>query len=192
MRVEIIRIPSEGSQGISRRESLCYTLPPLQSGHTKYTGTDVEEIGNILPAFFKRRMRWGEPKLVELLAPLWHRVAGKPIAQCSRPTHFEAGILTLVTYCPSWAGQLRQMAEEIRAAVNSFLGKPIVRKLRVRYVPEALIAGHEKTTSTPQVLGQAKLPNPGLNCEGQLDPEIARVVELSFAKYFAHAAKRVN
>ncbi|PYV12717.1 MAG: hypothetical protein DMG23_00195 [Acidobacteria bacterium] len=105
-------------------------LAPIsaQSGRT-----DVEEIGNILPAVLRKRVRQGELTVVELLAPFWARVAGKPIAQRSRPAAFKAGTLTLICNCPSWAGQLRQMEEEIRAEINSFLGKPIIKKLRVQH-----------------------------------------------------------
>jgi hypothetical protein len=44
---------------------------------------------------------------------------------------FTAGTLTVATSVPPWAVQLRSMSEEIRAAVNDFLGGPVVKKLRV-------------------------------------------------------------
>jgi len=39
--------------------------------------------------------------------------------------------LTVATSVPPWAVQLRGMSEEIRAAVNDFLGGPVVKKLRI-------------------------------------------------------------
>ena len=75
----------------------------------------MEEVGNILPAVFKRRLRLGGATVADILAPLWARVAGKAMAEQSRPVAFEAGTLTLETGCPSWAVELRRMAEEIRA-----------------------------------------------------------------------------
>ena len=55
----------------------------------------MEEIGKTLPAVFKRHVRGSNPQLVEILAPLWSRVAGKGIAEHSRPVAFWSGTLTL-------------------------------------------------------------------------------------------------
>lgn len=93
----------------------------------------MEEIGKILPAVFRNRVRRGEPSLVRILAPLWSQVAGKPIALHSRPVAYEGGMLTLVADGSSWTVELRHMAEEIRAKVNHFLGEPAVKKLRVEH-----------------------------------------------------------
>ena len=92
----------------------------------------MEEIGNILPAIFRTQLRRDSAPLLEILIPLWPRIAGKGIAEHSQPVAFAAGVLTLGTSCPSWAGQLRRMTEEIRAGVNSFLGCPVVKKVRVQ------------------------------------------------------------
>ncbi len=91
----------------------------------------MEEIGKILPAVLKKRIQQGGPGTLGLLAPFWPQVAGKPIAQHAQPVAFEAGTLTLTTDCPNWAAQLREMKEEIRAEINSFLGAPVVKKLRI-------------------------------------------------------------
>jgi len=72
-----------------------------------------------------------ESPVVEVLAPLWSRVAGKALAKECRPVAFSAGTLTLATEDPDWAEPLQQMAEEIREHVNKFLGKPLVRHLRI-------------------------------------------------------------
>ncbi len=103
---------------------LCYTLASLERTH-------MEEIGKILPAVLKKRIQQGGPGTLGLLAPFWPQVAGKPIAQHAQPVAFEAGTLTLTTDCPNWAAQLREMKEEIRAEINSFLGAPVVKKLRI-------------------------------------------------------------
>ena len=92
----------------------------------------MEEVGRILPTIFKRQMRRENAHVVEILGPLWIRVAGKEIAEHSRPIDFVAGTLTLGTSCPSWATQLRLMTEEIRAKINNFLGCAVVKKLQVR------------------------------------------------------------
>ena len=92
----------------------------------------MEEIGNILPALFRTHLRRDSAPLLEILVPLWPRIAGRGIAEHSQPVAFVAGILTLRTSCTPWAGQLRRMTEEIRAEVNSFLGCPVVKKVRVQ------------------------------------------------------------
>lgn len=94
----------------------------------------MEEISRILPMIFKKQVRCSEPRLVEILSPLWPQVVGKPMARHSKPVAFEQGTLTLECDCPSWCVQLRSMAEEISAEINGYLGVPVVRKLQVRYV----------------------------------------------------------
>ena len=91
----------------------------------------MEEIGKILPKVLQPQLSRLEPPVVEVLAPLWTRVAGKALAKECRPVTFSAGTLTLATEDPAWAEPLQQMAEEIRAHVNSFLGKPVVKHLRI-------------------------------------------------------------
>ncbi len=93
----------------------------------------MEAIGKILPAVFKRRLHEREGNLIDILAPFWPRVAGKPIAQHSRPADFRVGTLTLWADSSAWATELCQLAEEIRAEINSFLGLPIVKRLRIEH-----------------------------------------------------------
>ena len=161
-------------------------------------GSDVQEIGKVLPAVFKSHWRRANPPLVEVLAPLWPRVAGKSIAAHSLPVAFQAGTLTVATWSPSWAAQLRRLAEEVRAAVNSFLGGPLVKNVRIRLSADAnsvrgplegAIRGFSKTppSSAPGPdAGKLQFPD----SEAKLDPEIARIVERSYAKYFARVASR--
>ena len=151
----------------------------------------MEEIGKILPALFKVQVRRANPRLVEILAPLWPRVAGKPIAQHSRPIAFGFGTLTLATPCPSWAAQLRQMAEELRAEINSFLGGPVVKQLRVQYVLNPDWSQHPELRQRSAPPLEAAEIHEG---EGtiKLDAETARVLERSFAKYFARTGRKAH
>jgi hypothetical protein len=151
----------------------------------------VEEIGKILPAVFKRQVRRNEPRLIEILAPLWARVVGKGIAQQTRPAAFEAGTLTLVTSCPTWAAQLRRMSEEVRAQINNYLGGSIVKKLRVQLVPTTETA----EAPPPQEHSAPKAAAAHLDvAEGakHLEPEMSGILERSFAKYFARRKTKVN
>ncbi len=151
----------------------------------------MEEIGKFLPSIFKRQVRRVDPRLVEILKPLWPRVAGKAIATHSQPVAFGAGTLTLAVSCPSWAAQLRRMAEEIRAKINSFLGGPGVKKLRVHHVPDLNwpeLPAPQQEFPLPLETPTAQWTDSG----AQLDPEIARIVERSFAKYFSRGGRGVD
>lgn len=150
----------------------------------------MEEIGKILPAVFKVQVRRSDPALLEILVPLWPRVVGKGIAQQARPVTFAAGTLTLATTCPTWAAQLRHLAEEIRAQINNYLGSPIVKKLRVEHLPQMESAEQpapQKSGLDPETL---RLPAPELTAK--LDPEIAGILGRSFAKYFARHRRKVR
>jgi len=151
----------------------------------------VEEIGKLLPAIFKRQVRRNDPKMIEILAPLWTRVVGKGMARQSRPTAFEAGTLTLVTSCPSWAAQLRQMSEEVRAQVNNYLGGAVVKRLRVR----VLLDTDPVEASAPQetvALERAPALQPLPDGAVQLEPEMTGMLERSYAKYFARQKTKVH
>jgi hypothetical protein len=148
----------------------------------------MEEVGKILPAVFKAQMRRAEPPLVEFLTPLWPRVVGKAIAECTQPIAFAGGSLTLGCSCPSWTAQLRSMSEEIRTAINNFLGGAIVKKLSVRHVADLvpLQSAREKRPGRP-ARGAEKLRLP--ESAAKLDSEIFGIVERSFAKYFSRRGK---
>lgn len=154
----------------------------------------MEEIGKILPTVVGRQMGRGDSRLVEMLTPLWARAVGKGIAQNCRPMSFVSGTLTVATGCSCWAAQLRQMSEEVRAGVNSFLGKPLVKKLRVRQVTNLTFdqgrSELEARGGRPDEAALAPLNSkPDLDLSN-LDPEIARTVERSFAKYFSRRGAR--
>lgn len=91
----------------------------------------MEEIGKILPSLFKSQLSRLEPPVAEVLAPFWTHVAGKALAEQCRPSAFRAGTLTLVTDNADWAAPIKQMAEEIRAQANKFLGRPLVKHIKV-------------------------------------------------------------
>jgi len=91
----------------------------------------MEEIGKILPKVLRPQFSRLEPPVIEVLTPLWGQVAGKALAKECRPVAFIAGTLTIATADPDWAAPLKQMADEIRAHVNKFLGRPVVRDLRI-------------------------------------------------------------
>ena len=104
-------------------------------------GARMREIGTVFPAVFRGYLGGGDPRVVEILAPLWTRVAGKAIAANSKPVAFAAGTLTVAAPAGPWVAQLEMMAEEIRAAINAYLGRRIVKKVRIRLQTAARLSG---------------------------------------------------
>lgn len=150
----------------------------------------MEEISKILPAVLRRHARRDRPPVVEMLAPLWSQVAGEAIAAQSRPVAFEAGRLTLATACPTWAAQLAQLQGQILAAINAFLGRTLVKELRVRVVAEAVVTQTKAAAAIAANESQAaaaNLPAPPALRDSRLDAEIARVLAQSYSKYFSRA-----
>jgi hypothetical protein len=148
----------------------------------------VEDIGKILPVILKGQIRRQNPPVVEILAPLWRRVAGQAIARNSRPVAFHAGTLTLACDCASWSAQLQQMAEEIRAEINSFLGGPVVKKLQVRCVAQLDAARRPEPQREPSPAPQSD----SAGRTGIAESESTRRVERPYRKNPARAGKRVH
>jgi hypothetical protein len=150
----------------------------------------MEEIGIILPKVLKPQFSRLEPPVVEVLAPLWARVAGKALARQCRPVAFSAGTLTLAADDADWAELLQQMAEEIRAHVNDFLGKPVVKHLRILRVGK--VDRSNRAQRRPENLPASK-PNrkdwPGRASD--LAPDIAPVIGRPYAKHFGRKRGKV-
>jgi len=115
----------------------------------------VEEIGKILPAILRSQIERLNPPVVETLAPLWSRVAGRTMARNCRPVSFRTGTLTPACECTSWTAQLQEMAEEIRAEINSFLGGPVVKNIHVQWV-----AHFDAASQNPQDVLAARNSSP--------------------------------
>jgi hypothetical protein len=143
----------------------------------------VDEIGKIFPSLFRKQIRRADPHLLEILLPLWPRIAGKAMAQHSQPALFASGVLTLAADCATWNAQLRHMAEQIRAEINRYLGQPIVKKLRIKTVTQPNLFSPSRpsrgTTVPAPPLGEQ-----AMNTDSIADPEIALAVATSYAKYF--------
>jgi hypothetical protein len=144
----------------------------------------MDEIGKLLPALFEKQIGRTEPHLLEILNPLWPRIAGKPMAQHSQPALFASGVLTLHTDCAAWDKQLRYMGEEIRAKINGFLGQPIVKKVRIRTITQPGLFSPPRDAQ-----GTARPAPPvaekGMNTDCIADPEVALALASSYAKYFS-------
>lgn len=144
----------------------------------------MDEIGKILPSLFRKQIGRNEPHLLEVLLPLWPRIAGKTMAQHSQPALFSSGVLTLATDCATWGSELRQMSEEIRVEINGFLGQAIVRKLRIKTVtqPRLFFPPRPLRGNAPRVPSRVE---PAMDTTSIADPVIASALASSYAKYFS-------
>ena len=148
----------------------------------------MEKIGSILPAALRNQLRHPEAPLLDLLAPLWPRLVGKGIARQCRPVSFFGGTLTVATSCPTWEAQLRQFSEQIRVEINRYLGSDLVRRLRVRQdssVAPAEIPDDKAVAAEPTALD---VPD----AAKKLHPDVAGVLQSSYAKYFARGLRKVH
>ena len=143
----------------------------------------MEQIGKLLPGLFKKQIRRTEPHLLEILVPLWPRIAGKSMAQHSQPAYFASGVLTLATDCVAWGTELGKMTEEIRAEINSFLGQPIVKKLRIKMVTQLSLFFPPRPSSGTAPRGSAA-DERAMDTAPIADPAIAATLASSYAKYF--------
>ena len=148
----------------------------------------MDEIGKILPSLFRKQICRGEPHLLEILLPLWPRIAGKTMAQHSQPALFASGVLTLATDCATWGTQLRQMTEEIRTEINHFLGQPIVKKLRIKTVTQPDLFFRPRV-SRGTALPAPPLMDQAMDTNSIADPEIASALATSYAKYFRRSRR---
>jgi len=143
----------------------------------------VDEIGKLLPSMFRKQIGRAEPHLVDILLPLWPRIAGKAMAQHSQPGLFESGVLTLNVDSATWGTQLRHLSGEILAEINGFLGQPIVKKLRIKTMTQPVSFSNSRPVHGPAMLPPPSM-DPAANLDSIADPEIASVLAVSYCKYF--------
>jgi hypothetical protein len=164
----------------------CVRLNELSEFKSLHQETpDVDEVGKLLPVVFGNQIRRAEPHLLEILIPLWSRLAGKMLARHSLPIAFESGVLTLTTDCAMWGAQLRQMTEEIRTQVNRFLGQAVVKKLVVKKAaqPELFHTWGLAEKAVVRNLPAGRF----VDTTSIADPEVAQAIAGSYAKYFARS-----
>jgi hypothetical protein len=150
----------------------------------------MEEIGKILPKVLKPQLSRQEPPVVEVLGPLWTHVAGKALAKECRPVAFSGGTLTLATEDADWAEPLQQMAEEIRAHVNNFLGRLVVKNLRILCVRKFDRA--ERSQPQPEDLAVSEPSRRDWPGRGPgMASDLAAAVGRSRAKYFGRKRGKV-
>lgn len=152
----------------------------------------MEEFGKILPRVLKTHTGGERPPVLEMLAPLWLRVAGRAMAEQSRPVAFTDGTLTLATPNRCWATELRALRNEVRSAINRALGRNVVKHVRVVLASQipalnpvgAESADHSRTESVPNAVDAASAIVNTLGLPATLDAETRALIGRSYAKYF--------
>jgi Dna[CI] antecedent, DciA len=171
----------------------------------------MDELCKLLPRFLNKHVRGDHAPVLEVLGPLWPRVAGKVMAEQSRPVAFGNGTLTLAASSAPWATELRGLHHEIRTAINRTLGRPLVKRVLVRLAPISSSHASLEVTRAFGVGPGAPAGNPAFRMLATQDPaptasanekefglqtgldaEIREVLLRSFAKYFGRANGRVN
>ena len=128
--------------------------------------------------------------MLEFLKALWGSMVGQGIARQCRPMEFAAGTLTIVTSCPTWAIQFRQLNQEIRNNINKFLGGEHVKRLRVKVNPSFEPAKLPKADSAlrnlvrPQVKVTKGLPQEPSDAMG--------ILKQSYEKYFSRNDRKAH
>lgn len=144
----------------------------------------MDEVGKILPSLIGRQIGSGEPQVLEVLISLWPRIAGKTMAQHSQPARFAAGVLTLAADGATWGTQLQYLAKDICAGINGFLGRALVKKLRIQVVAQASLFVPPRPLRDTAVLVPPVVEG-AVDVGPIRDREIASAVETSYAKYFS-------
>jgi predicted nucleic acid-binding Zn ribbon protein len=78
-----------------------------------------------------RRLGLGAPDSVGRLWAGWVDIVGPAMAGHAEPSSFRDGVLRVRTDSPTWATEIGYLSENIRTAANAWLGKEIVREVRV-------------------------------------------------------------
>ena len=128
--------------------------------------------------------------VIEVMNSLWVSMVGRSIALQCRPVEFTSGTLTIVTSCPNWAVQFRQLNAEIRHNINEVLGGQVVKKLRVRLDPSF------QPPELPEVVAtEEKLVRPRVKVAKSAakdGKDVLAILRESFDKYFARNDRKPN
>jgi hypothetical protein len=171
----------------------------------------VDELCKLLPRFLNKHVRGDQAPVLQVLTPLWPRVAGRAVAAQSRPVAFGNGTLTLAASSAPWATELRGLHDEIRTTINRTLGRPLVKRIRVKLAPmpssdaggevaSAFSTGNEGSPGRPDLRMRAMPGEASALIASQkefglqtgLDPEVRETFARSFAKYFGRTNGRVT
>lgn len=140
----------------------------------------MEGIAKLLPAALRQHLLRSNASMIEVLNSLWVSMVGRGIARQCRPVDFASGTLTIVTSCPNWAVQFRQLNDEIRHNINKVLGGEMVKKMRVRLDPAF------EPPDLPESADALVRPRVKVTKSGAKDgKDVLAILRESYEKYFA-------
>ncbi|MFV0405975.1 MAG: DUF721 domain-containing protein [Propioniciclava sp.] len=99
------------------------------SGSRRRAGDPVS-VGDALEGVISDR-GWGTEINVHLLLGRWVELVGAAVAEHSTPESYRDGVLKVRTSSTAWASQLRLMAPQLVARMNSSLGEGTIRLVTV-------------------------------------------------------------
>jgi len=79
--------------------------------------------------------RLAPPTLLAEVQRVWPAAVGEALATAGRPVAERDGVVTVACAQAVWAQELDLMSERVVAALNTALGRPAVRRLRVHARP---------------------------------------------------------
>lgn len=147
----------------------------------------MEGITKILPAAVRQQLLRSDDSMLAVLRSLWTSMVGRAIAQQCQPTAFTTGTLTIMTSCPNWAVQFRQLNDEIRQKINRVLGAELVKKLRVRVDPTFKPSELPKPAPGLKGLGKARV-----KMTQEAAQDALGVLQQSYEKYFSRKGRKMN
>jgi predicted nucleic acid-binding Zn ribbon protein len=107
---------------------------PRRPGRRAKRSDDPHGLGTVLDALLGERP-WRTGLAVGELARRWPDVVGPRLAQESRPSSLESGVLVVKASSAAWATQIGFLAEQVAARANEVMGQAVVASVRVAVEP---------------------------------------------------------
>jgi predicted nucleic acid-binding Zn ribbon protein len=94
-----------------------------------------------------RGLGLGDPAEVGRLWVGWADIVGPAMANHAEPSSFRDGVLKVRTDSPTWATEVAYLSGSIREAANRWVGKEVVREVRVWTSPTRVRARGARGTA---------------------------------------------
>ena len=150
----------------------------------------MERVRNIVPRILGPQVKGFDHAVVEILKPLWPIVVGRAMAEHSRPMVLLGGTLKIETHAASWNLELHKMVDEIRRAINRFLGSRVVHRIIFEYQPNTDGKKKESVTVAEQSKGIRNLVSVPSQVGADLSPGLKEIFRSSMAKYFSRSERK--
>ncbi|MGL5405944.1 MAG: DUF721 domain-containing protein [Propionibacteriaceae bacterium] len=132
MGIELATMIAHAARGrtISRRPKRTRRSVETTFSGSGDDGRDPQPIAKAMNRLAQER-GWNQTLSVHVLLAKWSVLVGPVVAQHSEPESFKDGIVVVRTSSTAWASQLRLMAPNIVAKINSDIGDGSVTRIKV-------------------------------------------------------------